>query len=177
MFVLTRWNMTSCCGGASRRQTTSAIKPSRPPAVRLRAAGPAAACPAQLHCLTWRWFWKKASSPSTRLSSTRSSPASKRPKRTSARTGVQSRTAIPGTLPNDCIVHDPGTFLIVTDRRNLLLCYAQRVQLQLVLTPCLTHATILLSPVMLTHLCFLLVSTVSFIPSLSKKCSVIKLVI
>lgn len=101
--------MMSCCSGASRRQTGSAIKPSRRPIVPLQATGPAAACPAQLLSPIWQWFWKTASSPSTRLSSTRSSPAFKRPKRTSARTDFRSRTVTPRALPSDRIIHHPGT--------------------------------------------------------------------
>lgn len=108
--ISSRWNMTSCYGGASRLQTSSAIKPSRRPAAPLRAAGLSDGCPAQLHSPIWQSFWKMASSPNTRRSSTRFSPASKRPKRTSARTDAQTRTVIPGALPNDAIIHHPGTW-------------------------------------------------------------------
>lgn len=109
MCVFSRWNMMSCFSDASRQQTDSAIKPYRHPIVPLWASGPAAACPAQLLRPIWQLFWKMASSLSTRLSSKRSSPASRRPKRTLAKTNVQTGTVIPRALPNDCIVHHPGT--------------------------------------------------------------------
>lgn len=102
--------MTSCCSDASRRQTDSAIKPSRHPLVPLQASGPAAACPARPLCPTCQRFWKTASSQSTRLSSRRSSPASKRPKRTSAKTDVQPGTVTSRPLVNDCIIHNSGTW-------------------------------------------------------------------
>lgn len=101
--------MTSCCGDASNRQMSSAIKPSRHPAVPFRAPGLAAVCPAQLLRPIGQWFWKMASSQSTKLFLKRSSPVSKRPKRTSVRTDDQSGTVFLRILPNDCIFLHHGT--------------------------------------------------------------------
>ena len=126
MCVLSRWNTTSCCSGASRRQISSAIKPSRRPLRPSRAPEHAAACPVWLPCPTWRRFWRTASSPSTRLSSPRSSPASKRPKRTSVKTDVQSRTVTLSALPNDPIIHHPEAHLCLI-RRNLRKCFAIKI--------------------------------------------------
>lgn len=97
--LFSRWNTMSCYSDASKPQTSSATKLSRHPAVPLPAAAPAAACPALQLCLICPCFLKTASSRSTRLSSRRSSPASKRPKRTSAETNNRSGTMNP---PTEC---------------------------------------------------------------------------
>lgn len=99
--AFSRWNMMSCCSGANRPQTSSATNPSRRPAAPLQPIILAAASPAQLRSLIWQWSWKTASSQSTKLYLTRSSPASRKPKWTSTRTDVQSRTMIGRDLSSD----------------------------------------------------------------------------
>lgn len=96
--LLFRWNMMSCCGGASRR-TGRAIEPRRHLTAPPQAAAAAGAGP-PLHPPTWRWSLT-ASSPSTKRSSRRFSTASKRPGTTSATTEAQSRAV---ALPDGCII-------------------------------------------------------------------------
>lgn len=88
-----RWSTMSSCSSVSKRKG-SVIKRSRHPAVPLRAFGEAAVFPAPPPI--WPLFLKTTVYLSIRLSSRRSSLASRRPKMTSVRASVQS--AIPRDL-------------------------------------------------------------------------------
>lgn len=161
MCAFSRWNMTSCCSGANRPQTSSATNPSRRPAAPLQLIVPAAASPAQLRSLIWKWSWKTASSPSTKLYLTRSSPASRKQKWTLTRTGAQVKDndrqgpvewswfTILGLAAVVVCQNNQGCFGINISRGSRWHPHTHSLVH-------LTHTAGLFSPVILTHLCFCL---------------------